>query len=166
MALTRYGQASLLVGHWSSAERRWIEASRAAELGGVASCRCSCCGGDDCRNVSSISQPEIMSLGPLPNRSPNVKRRSLFCTVAYNAASHVIRMQDGGGWRAVRPRQRREASRCACALPPWVGGTFRFEILIQPSYPKIWREISLAVRKGTSAEVSWPVTSWGKLLAA
>jgi hypothetical protein len=36
-----HGQTSFLVGHWSSAEGRWIEASRGAELGGVAGRRYS-----------------------------------------------------------------------------------------------------------------------------
>src|SRR5262245_49132942 len=32
------------------------------------------------------------------------------------------------------------ASRCACALPPGVGGTFRIQIFIQTPSPEIWRK--------------------------
>jgi hypothetical protein len=78
----RYGQTSFLVGPRSGAERCWIEAYRASQLGCVTRCRCAGCGGDDCRNVSSVSQSEVVTLGP-PNRSPNVCLRcdhSLLCS--------------------------------------------------------------------------------------
>src|SRR6478609_3495916 len=52
----RYGQTSFLVGPRSGAEKRWTEAYRASQLGCVTHCRCAGCGGDDCRNVSSVSQ--------------------------------------------------------------------------------------------------------------
>jgi len=53
-AMRSDGQTSLLVGHWSSAERRWTQTHQASELGCLANGRYSGCGGDNCRNVSSV----------------------------------------------------------------------------------------------------------------
>jgi hypothetical protein len=58
----RIGQPSLLVRHWSSAERRWIEAHQASALGSFVDRRYSGCTVDNCRNVSSVGQPETMRL--------------------------------------------------------------------------------------------------------
>jgi hypothetical protein len=68
----RYGQTSLLVRHRSCAERRWGGADQASALGCLAGCRCSGRGADNCRNVSSIGQPEIMSLGLVGLEGANV----------------------------------------------------------------------------------------------
>jgi hypothetical protein len=62
----RYGQASLLVGHRSGAERRWIEADQASSLGCLAGCWCSGCGADRRRNVSSARQSETIKLPQVP----------------------------------------------------------------------------------------------------
>jgi len=56
------GQSSVLVGYRSSAERRWIEAYRQTALGSVVCRRYFGYGVDNCRNVSSVGQPETISL--------------------------------------------------------------------------------------------------------
>ena len=72
----RYGQTSVLVGYRSGAKGRWIQAYGASQLDYVTRGRCAGCGDDDCRNVSSVGQSEIVMLGP-PNSSPNI---SLLCS--------------------------------------------------------------------------------------
>jgi hypothetical protein len=59
----RHGQTSFLIGPRGGAEKRWIKTYRASELGCFARSRCSGCGGDDCMNVSSVSQSEVVTLG-------------------------------------------------------------------------------------------------------
>src|SRR5215510_8939343 len=54
-----YGQTSLLVGHRSSAERRWIEAARSTEPGSLVRRRYSACPVDSCGNVYSVGQPKM-----------------------------------------------------------------------------------------------------------
>jgi hypothetical protein len=56
------GQTSLLVGPRSSAERRWVEAYRQTALDSVVCRRYFGYGVDNCRNVSSVGQPETMRL--------------------------------------------------------------------------------------------------------
>src|SRR5215831_7091204 len=53
------GQTSLLVGHRSGAERRWIEAARSTEPGSLVRRRYSACPVDSCRNVYSVGQPAM-----------------------------------------------------------------------------------------------------------
>src|SRR5215475_6049643 len=54
------GQTSLLVGHRSGAERRWIERGQAYSASGYfARRRYSACPVDSCRNVYSVGQPTM-----------------------------------------------------------------------------------------------------------
>src|SRR5215813_2135314 len=53
------GQTCLLVGPWSGAKRRWIEAARRPALGCFVRRRYSDCGVDRRRNVSSVGQPVV-----------------------------------------------------------------------------------------------------------
>jgi hypothetical protein len=58
----RHGQTSVLVGSRSGAKRCWIEGSPAeAALACFARRRCSGCGVDWRRSVSSVGQPTMMS---------------------------------------------------------------------------------------------------------
>jgi len=57
--MDRYGQTSLLVGSWSSAEGRWVEAYQGSPSGGFGLSRYSDCGVDSCRSFYFIGQPTV-----------------------------------------------------------------------------------------------------------
>ena len=87
-----------------------------------------------------------------------------------NAAWNASRsMQGRTRLRAVRHEAAARASRCACALPPGVGGTFRIQIFIQPSSPEICSEIipggEEGCRRGNGVACFW-ATSLDKIIGA
>jgi hypothetical protein len=70
MAADCYGQTSLLVGHRSGAESRWVERGQApSALGCFARRRYSACSVDSCRSFYFVGQPTMRFIQQLKNWS-------------------------------------------------------------------------------------------------
>src|SRR5215467_12852271 len=80
------GQTSLLVGHRSGAERRWIEAARSTEPGSLVRRRYSACPVDSCRNVYSVSQSTMR----LMRRSRTLRKGVGACVASVFLAEFAI----------------------------------------------------------------------------